>query len=165
VSATIDSPEGGPTRINASDAFLLTATPDTILASAINVNVTDRNVRAQVLTVDLTNVDESMNDHIISGAMKLNIFNPFPVFGTLIATFTGEGVKVAPKSFALVPFKSTQTVPLTVPELQSMIGSLVTCSVIGLVNGPRGGVTLIPANVLAIGIQLDMTLSTETVKE
>jgi hypothetical protein len=165
VTATIASPQGAPTRLNNSDSLQLTVTPGVILASAINVNVTDRDVRAQQLEIDLTNLDESVDDHIKFATMRLNIFNPFPVFGTLIATFTGAGVRVAPKSFALVPFKSTQTVALTVPELKSMTGNVVTCSVIGVVNGPRGGVTLIPARALSIAIQLDMTVSTEKVKE
>jgi hypothetical protein len=163
VTATIESPEGAPTRLNNSDSFTLTVTPGIILASAINVNVTDRDVRAQQLEIDLTNLDEKLDDHIKFATMKLKIFNPFPVFGTLIATFTGPGVNVAPKSFALVPFQSTQSVALTVPELTSMTGSVVTTTVIGLVNGPRGGVTMIPANRLVIAIQLDMTLSTERV--
>jgi hypothetical protein len=54
---------------------------------------------------------------------------------------------------------------MTVPELQSMIGRLVTVTVVGVVNAPGGGVTVFPANVLAISIDLDMTLTTDDSKE
>ena len=111
----------------------------------------------QAAQLNVSDIDASLVERVKAGALVLDITNPFGVTGPLTLRITGPGVNLT-RSVQLGSGQTTQTVPFTQEEIQSILGrSGVTFSATGAV-GATQAVKLAPSQVVQLNAQLELTL-------
>ncbi len=168
VTMAVSSPAGDPVRIDASQSFSLTATPQTTRLSDVTVQVNGKSVSLQPEALNVSGIDPSLVDQVTGGALLLTVTNPFNVAGTLTLTISGPGVTIVkplPITPSSVSEQTTQRIPLTQQELRSMLGkSGVTFTATGTVSGatvdPQGAryVKVTPSQAVLVTALLELTL-------
>jgi hypothetical protein len=157
VSMTVTSPQGDPVRLDTSQHFNVTATPQSIRFSDVTVSVTQKQVSVQQQTMNFSDVDQSVIDRVKDpSSLVLTINNPFAVTGTLTINFINAATPVT-KQLTLSSGTTTQRVSFTHQELQSLLGREVTLSATGTVNA-AAAVKITPSQVVQINTQLELTL-------
>ncbi len=168
VTVAVSSPAGDPVRIDASESFSLTATPQTVQVSDATVSVNGKGVSIQPEALNVSGIDQSLVDQVTGGALLLTVTNPFNVAGTLTLTISGPGaniVKPLQITASSVSQQTTQRIPLTQQELRSILGkSGVTFTATGPVSGatvdPQGAryVKVTPSQAVLVTALLELTL-------
>ena len=157
LTLTVISPAGEVVRIDPTERFALTATPQGLRMSDVTVSVTQKPVTIQAAQLNVSDIDASLVERVKAGALVLDITNPFGVTGPLTLRITGPGVNLT-RSVQLGSGQTTQTVPFTQEEIQSILGrSGVTFSATGAV-GATQAVKLAPSQVVQLNAQLELTL-------
>ncbi len=161
VTVTVNSPLGDATPIDTNQHIDATATPSNLVISTAQVRIQGRNVTATPVSLDVGDIDEFVTDHVKSGALILNINNPFNVSGTLTLAITG-GTRPITKPIQVVPGQSTVTVSFDQSELRAFLGlgHDVALTITGAVSAP-GNVTVTPAMVLTVNSQLKLVIGPE----
>ena len=157
VSLTLSSPAGDPVRIDANQQLNITATPQNVRLSDATVSVSQKPVSLQPVDLDVSDIDQSLVDHVKAGALLLTINNPFAVTGTMTLHITGPNVNIS-KPIQLTAGTTTQSVPFTQAEIQSILGK---SGVSFTASGPLSASTAIkisPAQSASINAQLQLTL-------
>jgi hypothetical protein len=157
VAVTLNSPAGDPVRIDASRTITATATPTSLVVANPSVVVSNRSV-SSTSTLDLTGVDSTVRNSVQSGALVLTLANPFNVTGILTVRLTPSGGTVITKTVTLGVGTTTQRVPFSQAELQSLLGTNVTVTYIGAVNATSGPVTVSPKQNVLVTAKLDVFL-------
>ena len=164
ISIAITSPAGGllPSNFvtaNANGALNVTATPQAIAISSANVAVSNKQISVEAVTLDLSDIDEDIASHAVSGAIILKMSNPFSVGGTLQLRIQGNGVNIT-KNVTVAAGSTTQRVEFTGPEIRSILGKDVTLSITGPVTGTGAGATVsvTPTQILSIETSLDLVV-------
>jgi len=166
VVVTINSPAGDPVRIDTAGSITMsTPPPNTRLEmSEVVVRVENRVIQSAQTRLDLTDIDATTRDHVVEGALRLEVENPFAATGLFVLDIRPEDG--APIQKTLIPIQagaSTQLIPLTGEELRQMLGRNVTLSMRGVVNQTsQAGVTVRPTDVLRLRADLDVTFTTDT---
>ncbi len=156
----VSSPAGDPVRIDASETFSITVTPQTIRVSDATVAVSGKSVAIQPVELNVSDIDQSLIDRVQAGALVLGIVNPFGVTGTLNLTIVGPGVTIR-KPVQLGTGATTQRVPFTTDEIKSILGrSGVTFTATGPVSSPQP-VKVSPAQAAQVTAQLELTLGSQ----
>jgi hypothetical protein len=157
MSVTLNSPAGDPVLLDASRTIVVTATPANLKVASANVAVVNRQV-SSTTTINLSDIDQTISDKVQSGALLLNIANPFNVSGTL-------SVRLAPaigapivKSIALVTGSSAPSVSFTRAELLGLLGQSVSLTLSGAVNATGGAVSIAPKQVVLVTTHLDLSV-------
>ncbi len=161
VSVAINSPPGGllPSQfvtMDANSTIFVNAVSQAITVSSANVAITGKSVAVDAIDLDLSDIDASLGERAVGGAIILKMTNPFAVTGTLQLRITGGGVNIT-KSVAIAPGTTTQRVEFTGPELRSMLGKRLVLSISGPVNS-SGVITVTPGQVLNIETSLDLVV-------
>lgn len=160
IAIAITSPAGGAlpaqfVTINTAGQLNVTATPQVISVSSASVVVTNKQISATAVTLDLSDIDSSIGDRAVSGAIILKITNPFNVAGALQLKITGGGVNIT-KNITLSAGTTTQRVEFTGPELRSILGKSVLLTISGPVSSTGGNVTVTPGQVLTVDTSIDL---------
>ncbi len=156
LDVTITSPAGDPVQINTSAQLQLT--PINATASSATVDVVNRNVSVPQVVLGLEDIDDGIIDHVKSGALVVIVENPFNVTGTLNLTFAPA--VIASKPVQIAPGSSSPRVELTQAELRLLLGRSIVVNISGRVNGPAGGVTVLPTQLVNISTRIDLILTT-----
>ncbi|MDB4893263.1 MAG: hypothetical protein JWL61_5118 [Gemmatimonadetes bacterium] len=157
VAVTLNSPAGDPVRIDASRTITATATPTNLVVANAIVLVSNRSVSSTSL-FDLTGVDSTVRNSVQSGALILTLANSFNVTGTLTLRLTPSGGTAITKAVTLGVGTTTQRVPFSQAELQSLLGNNVIVTYVGAVNATSGPVTVSPKQNVLVTAKLDVFL-------
>ncbi len=157
VGLTITSPAGDPVRIDGSQQFTVTATPQGLRLADVTVPVNQKMVAIQPVDLSVEKVDQSLVNDVKAGTLVLGIVNPFAVTGTMTVTITGPGVAIT-KQIPLAAGTTTQRVPFTQQEIQSILGKAgVLFNAGGPVNATQP-VKLTPTQAAQVTAQLELIL-------
>ena len=155
VSSVIDAPGGATTLIDTSDLLTITATPTAILVGSVTMNVANRSVNVDPISLNVGGLDSSATDRIQQGSVILDVVNPFgvAVSGTV---FIGAA---PPKSLSIGSGATSQaTISYTGVELRSFLGQQnVTFSASGTVTS-GGDITVRPGQEMTIEVTVDLIL-------
>jgi hypothetical protein len=162
VTVAITSPPGGTApsnfvTVNTNGSLSVTASPANILISSANVAVSNKTISVNAIALDLSEIDQSIADRVVSGAIILKMTNPFTVSGTLQLRITGSGVNIV-KNVTVAAGTTTQRVEFTGAELRQILGKDVQLSITGPVNATGSSVTVTPGQVLNVETSLDLVV-------
>jgi hypothetical protein len=162
VYLTLNSPQGDPVTINASQSISVAFQPAPVALSQAQVQIGNQSISATQTNIDFSSVsDQAVINRVQGGTLHLVIASPFGVQGTLTATFTAPGTATITKTLPLTTAaQQTPDISLTADELRSLLGKSVTLSVSGTVSSPSGTVTLTPTQVLQVNSTFQIILST-----
>lgn len=160
ISAVLDSPEGDPAVIDTSDRLEITADPATFTASAATVEVTGREVELTGAELDTEDVDESVVEDVVEGAIELGVANPFGVGVDATLVIDGPTFEPITKPLVVAPEASSEVrVEFTGPELRRFLGQPdVTLGGSGTVQGGPDVITVTPLQELVFTTRIDATL-------
>ncbi len=152
-TTTVDAPGGQSAFIDVSDQIQVTSTVQSLLVSAVTIDVGNRSVTLDEQEVELEDIDQEVADRIIEGSIILDIDNPFGVSldGTIEIGSTSKSLSITDAE------TSTVTLTYTGEELRSFIGQpSVFFRGSGVANGTA--VTIAPGQVMLIEATLDFTI-------
>ena len=152
-TTTVDAPGGQLAPIDVSDFIEVTATVTSMLLSSVTVNVANRAVSFDEQGLDFEDVSTKITDRIVSGAVILDVTNPFGVAidGSVEIGATSKGFSIDGGS------SSTSTLSYTGDEIRSFMGQPnVTFSGSGTANGTA--VTIAPGQRMTVSATLNFTL-------
>ncbi|MDB4898472.1 MAG: hypothetical protein JWN53_280 [Gemmatimonadetes bacterium] len=156
VTVKLDSPAGDSVQMDASRTIGATATPSGIVVASASVVVAGRQVSA-TSTIDLSQVDSSVINHVESGSLLLDVANPFGVTGTLAVRFSAPGITPIDKSVPLAADSSSPSIAFTSAELRQLFGHLVTITFSGPVSA-AAPVTVSPKQAVVVTSHLDVNV-------
>jgi hypothetical protein len=157
VNMTLTSPAGDAVRIDSNQQLSITATPQNVRVSDATVAVSQKMVSMQAVDLDVSDIDQSLVNHVKGGALLLTINNPFAVTGTMTVRIAGTNVSIA-RPIQLTAGTSTQNVQFTPQEIQAILGKAgVTFSASGPINA-TSAIKITPAQSVLINAQLQLTL-------
>ncbi|MCH7991995.1 MAG: hypothetical protein IIC35_06215 [Gemmatimonadetes bacterium] len=154
VATTVVNVAGGQTTfVDVAETIDVVATVNSILVSSLTINVPGQTVTIDPIAVDLDDIDSDMADHIVQGAIILDVENPFAV------SLNGD-VDIGPttKSFAISGAGTSRVSLLyTGDELRSFIG-LAGATFSGSGTAIGSAVTIRPGQMMTIEVTLDLTI-------
>lgn len=159
VTATVTSSGGQLTSLDTSDRITVTATPVQLLVGSATVDVAGELVDFDTIELDVEDIDSGIADRIQSGAIVLDVTNPFGVGvdatvvlhypgGTLTRTVTiGAGAT------------STSELAYSGDDFRRFLGEPgVTLTGSGTVSTGAGRITVAPGQEVVIDGKIDVTL-------
>ncbi len=158
IEVAIYSPAGDPTEIDTSDTLGITVPPATVQFSEATVTVGDVTIEPVTATLDFGGVDTTLVERIQSGALLVDVANPFSVAGALDVRLDG-GFPAIQRSIAIREGTYADSVTLTGAELQSILGSESTDVVAsGTLAATAGTVTVTPTQRAVLDTRLRMVV-------
>lgn len=158
IAIAIYSPAGDPTEIDTSDTLGITVAPSTVEISQATVTASDITIDPVTTTMDFGGVEMALVERIRSGALLLDVTNPFSVTGTLDVTFQ-DGFPGIQRSLSVVQGTYPDSVTFTGTELQSILGSdAVDVVASGRVSAPDGTLTVTPTQQLVLDSELRLVV-------
>jgi hypothetical protein len=157
---SIASPAGNPVVIDADDELTVTATPTLVRLASALVDVTGEVVTLDPVALDVEGIDEAVTDHILTGAILLDVVNPFGVAVDALLEIRHPDGSVVKAVTLGADASSTISVPYTADELRSFLGRTgVDLVGTGSVAPGAGLVTLVPGQEMVLDGKIDLTLS------
>ena len=156
----IDSPVGDPVLIDVSASLDITATPQTILVSAAELDVDGRSVTFPQTSLDVGSIEADAVDRIASGSLILDIQNPFGVAIDIVVEIGGPGISTLQRNINIGSgLTSTAVLAYTQAEFASFLGqSGVFFRGSGTVTSPGATATVTPTQEALIEATLDLVL-------
>lgn len=161
----IDSPAGGRDArhlvlLRAGDRVKVSAAPAGVRVSSARVNVAGRRVSIVPAEIGVEDVDGGIVDRIQSGAIVLDIANPFGTGLTAQMRIFRDGEIVVAKDFMVAPTpNSTVSFDLTADEFRTFLGrSGVQLGGSGVVTSPARAIVVAPSMEVEIDGKVDLTL-------
>jgi hypothetical protein len=159
---SVASPAGDPVTINTSQSLAVDVGDASVGVSSARVRVQARSVSSEPIELDLADLDAAITDRVTSGALLLEIDNPFAVAGNLTATIWAPGITLL-RPMPIAPGQSSLALSFSGDELRSLFGQpQVTLTTMGDVSAidPGGMVTVTPAMALTVRSRLELYLTT-----
>jgi hypothetical protein len=153
-SVNVVSPGGQTATIDTNDEITVTATTTALLVSSATVNVQSQSVSFAAVQLDVGDIGSEITDRIVSGAVILDVTNPFgvSVTGSIVLGPTTKTFSISASATSEV------TISYTGDELRSFLGQdNVTFSGSGTASG--GSVTVSPGQEMVIDASVDLTLT------
>jgi len=158
VEVILDSPEGDPVFIDADFRFRAEAVPGDVLVDEAEIRLEDKAVDVDPVDLDLEDLDEKISERVHSGAIRLELANPFSAEGPLTLEITG-GTRPITKVVDIVSGETRRRVEFSGAELRSILGQDgVVMSAAGSVSAPSGTLTVTPSMSLAMKSQLEIVV-------
>lgn len=157
---SVNSPLGDPVAIDASDLVSVTATPLNVRVSGVTIDVSNQAVNLDAVSLDLQDVDQDIEDRIVSGSFTVDVTNPFGISADLQISIAGPTITTIQKTAAVTDAPaSSVTIAFTTDELRSILGEPdVVLSGSAVVDAGAGEVTVTPGQELTLSANLDLTL-------
>jgi hypothetical protein len=149
----VDAPGGMISEIDTSDQIHVDVAVLSLLVGSVTVDVQARSVSLDEKALDLEDIDEDIAAHIMSGAVILDVDNPFGV------SLDGQiGIGSTYKAFSISGDDASEVeLSYSGEELRSFIGQPgVTLHGWGTADG--NAVTIQPGQVMTLKATLDFTL-------
>ncbi len=145
----------------AADQVRATAAPQDIRMSSARVDARGREATIEAADIGVEGIDDAIVERIQSGAIVLDIANPFGVGLDAEMRITRDGEIVVAKDFVVTPSaRSSASVALTAEEFRTFLGRAgVALGGVGVVSSsPPGGIVVAPDMEVAISSKVDLTL-------
>lgn len=159
VVAVVDmhSPLGDPVLINTTSQLDVDVTFGVIAVSSATVNVAGRQVALDEVAMDVEKIDSYIVDNILSGALILNLSNPFGVGLTATIDIKSPAIPTISKSLTITSNPTSQVrLEYTRAELRSFLGQMdVTIGGSGTVSTDAGSITVSPGQIVTMKGSLD----------
>jgi hypothetical protein len=159
VLVEVNSPAGDPVLIDTAERLTVDASVPILSISSARVDVSGQEFTMDGTDMDLEDVDEEVADRVISGAIEMQIENPWSIGATVNLTVQSPGNLIT-KGFN-IPSGATSTarVEFTQAELRSILGQPnVVMGGSGVVVPSAGAVTLTPGQTLSLDTRLDLVI-------
>lgn len=163
ISSTIDmdvliySPEGDSVLVETSDTAGITLHPSTVEISQVVVDASSITIDPVHATMDFSGVGETAIDHVQSGALLVDVSNPWDVSGTLDVTFQPPAPSIQ-RTLTLDPGTYQDRIDFSSSELRSMLeAGEVGVQATGSVSS-SGPLTVTPAQRLQVDGALELVV-------
>lgn len=157
--ARLVSTGGQTTTITGLQKLVVTATPSPIQVSSATVNVANEPIALTAVDVDVEDIDEEMAKRVESGAILLDIANPFGVSMATTVEISFPGGKISKSLNVASNATSTATLQYSGDELRRFLGKPgVRLGGAGNVSSSAGAITVTPTQRATIGAKIDLTL-------
>jgi len=156
----LDSPVGNLVLIDINAALDVTVTVSTVLVSSATINVDGLSVNIDETQLDLEDIDPDIVLNVQSGALILDVQNPFGVAINVVIEIGGPGIDTLQRVLDIGSGPtSSATLSYTGLELQSFLGKPgVFFRGVGTVVSPGVPATVTPTQVAVIEAKLDVVL-------
>ena len=156
----VDSPPGDPVTIDISNQVAATVVLDNVVVTSVTILVDGTVVSLDPVALDVADIDESIEDNIVDGALVLEVANPFGVGADVQVTIAGSGFAPIQKAATVGPEpESTIIIPMTAEEFQTFLGEeSVTLTGTATVDQAAPPIAVLPGQELVIIANLDITL-------
>jgi hypothetical protein len=166
VTADVDSPAGGLepgnwVQIRTSNRIEITATPEVLEAASAEIRVAGEVFDLGATDLDVADISDDMVDQIQSGALQLELVNPWAVGAVLNLTINGPTMDAPVVLIAPIPAAPTSSVRVEVSqaELRAFLGAPgVIMTGQGTVDLGAGTVTLAPGQIMTIETKIDLVI-------
>lgn len=159
VLVSVNSPGGDPVPIDTGEEITVDASVPTLTISSATVDVAGEDFTIEDTDLDLEDVDKEMVDRVQSGALDMDITNPWGVGATMTLTIQTPSGPIN-KSFS-IPDGSTSTarVDFTKSELRAILGKdNVIMRGTGIVNANASPTTVSPGQEMILDTELDIVI-------
>ena len=159
VDAELSSPGGQTATIATGERMTIIAIPSPILVNSAKVNVANRAVTFEAVDLDVEDIDDTISERIQSGAIVLDITNPFGVGVTGQFDIAYPGGKISKALNVGSGATSTASLTYTGAEFRTFLGkSGVELTGSGTVSSSAGVITVTPGQQVVIKAKIDITL-------
>jgi hypothetical protein len=149
--------QSGP--VGTGQLFVVDVEPASVLAGFVTVNVAGRPVGLDATGLDVSDLDDTITDHIQSGGITLDVTNPFGVALTVDLVIAYPGGTISRTVDIEASAVSTAAISYTGDELRSFLGQDgVTLTGTGSISGAAGPITVRTDERLVLDATLDLTL-------
>lgn len=154
VATQVDCPGGQNSTMNTADLMTVTATPSTLAASDVLVQIVNKSVTFGPEPMDTEDVPSDIVDKIVSGGIVLRVVNPFGITlsGTLDLGTVSKALNVSGSA------SSTTTLSYTATELKSILGQSGINFQGTAVANASGPVAIAPTQELVLEPSIDFTV-------
>lgn len=164
VTGTLDvimmiySPAGDAVEIDTSDSLAVQLLPATITMSQATIEAGAIAVNAVAAELDVTGLDPALVSRVQSGALRLEIANPFEIQGNLSLDFD-VGAGTIRKSLPVAAGASSVLIEFAGAELQDLLAAgSVPVTAGGTLSAPAGTLTLFPDDTLIMESLLELVI-------
>ncbi|MFC1660082.1 hypothetical protein ACFL3S_01275 [Gemmatimonadota bacterium] len=161
LEVSVDSPEGDSVFVDITDLLSVRAVIDTLRVSSAVVNVGNRIFQSEPVGLGTGDLDPEVIDRLQSGAMVLEVSNPWGFPADLFLTITEPTIGLLILKRVAMPGAGVTTVRVdfTLEELRAFLG-VRDVAVLGTaeVDSLAGPVTVAPGQKLGIKTNLDLVL-------
>lgn len=130
--------------------------PEPIEVSEVRIAVRNRTVAAEGAVLDLSGVDAALAERVRSGAIVVDLDNPFALSGPLTLRLSSPAGTLT-RTVQLAPGETRQRIEFTGAELRSLLGREVTVALSGTVDAPEP-VAVRPGQAVTIATQLELVV-------
>ena len=123
VTISIDSPAGDAAIIDITDQLTVEVLPQIILLESADIRIPTDSVTVDPVELGLEDMDEEVVDRVESGALLLDVRNPFQISVSLTLIITGSTFAPISKPIDVSPGQSDVLVELSGAELRSFLGA------------------------------------------
>lgn len=157
---TLDSPAGDPVTVDANGSLAIDAAPNAIRVSDVDVDVSGEAVTLDEVSLSLDDVGEEIRDRIMSGALIVEVQNPFAVGGDFQIDLDGPTIAPIQKSVVIGADPEVEVdVDFTQNEIQSLLGSpSVSLSGGATIDSGAGVINVTPGQELLVRTWIDFEL-------
>ena len=163
VDVTVNSPLGDHNEfINANGTLNATASVPTLNVASVSMNVPTRTLDSQGDSLDLSEMDEAITDHVVAGELRMTITNPFPVSGNVFALFQyGPNPNdTLLRSFTLPSgAPAVASVSLDSLAMSRLFGNQIAMEIGGTVSS-TSPITVTPTQAITMDNRLVLTIRT-----
>ena len=158
VDVFVFSPAGDAAEIDTADSLGIEILPADLTLSQVTVEAGAIAVNADAAELDLSGVDSTLVNRVQSGALRLDISNPFDLEGTLQLEFD-LGTSTIQKSFVLAPGTSSAAMEFTGDELQDLLeAGTVAVTASGTLGADGGTITVQPDDTMTMSSRLELVI-------
>ena len=155
--ADVNSPLGDPVLVDTSLQLDIGVTFGVMAATSATIDASGRVIAIDQVAMDVGEIDSNIVESIVSGAVVLDITNPFGVALNVTIDIGGPTITTIQKSVAITSAPTSQArLEYTGLELRSFLGQMgVTIGGSGTVDAGAGSAVVTPLQVAVIDTSLD----------
>lgn len=164
----LHSPAGDTITVNSAasvniDATMQSASVGELRVSNVSVIVLNDTISSAPTELDLSGVDSTVANRLVSGKLLLTITNPFGIQGNFDIAISGGTGGAINRTMTLLPSPtSTTELSFTPAELESLLGHVDLLSLTGAVSSIGGTVPITPTEAVQISTRLELVVTTKS---
>ena len=153
----VDSPLGDAVLVDTALQLDIGVTFGVMAATSATIDASGQVIAIDQVAMDVEEIDSDIVENIVSGAVVLDIMNPFGVAMTVTIDIGGPTIQTISKTVSITSDATSQArLEYTSLELQSFLGQMgVTMGGSGMVDAAAGLAVVTPLQVAVIDTSLD----------
>jgi hypothetical protein len=153
----VDSPLGDPVLVDTGAQLNIGVTFGVIAATSATIDASGQVIAIDQVAMDVEKIDSDIVENIVSGAVVLDITNPFGVALNVTIDIGGPTIQTISKAVSITSDATSQArLEYTSLELQTFLGQMgVTIGGSGTVDAGAGSAVVTPLQVAVIDTSVD----------